>query len=353
MIAAGAALLLLDVRLVPAFGGALALCGLPALWLSNRATSGWFWTYVFRLHQEHAFFARRAFVETPLELLWIVGPALLVVPWALWRRRSPALVYAAFLALVGIAVASLAYGTQWAFQNAYIPGVYFPAVAIAVAAGRLSSTAEGAAPPKLRPAVVYALLAASVALLRFDPRPFVPTAADRAAGAELVARLAATDGDVLIPFHPFYAHLAGKRTYLHRMGVLDIWRAHLGAPKGLLEATRSHRWALAVFDDRISDNWWMWPGFLQEYMPAPAPPSPRVVSGAPTRPQYAFVPRPAPPPASVPATGARTGTGTGTGAGTGTGTGAGAGTGTGAGTGAGTGTGTGAGRDTPIDREIQ
>ena len=99
-----------------------------------------------------------------------------------------------------------------------------------------------------------------------------------------------SDGDVLIPFHPFYAQLAGKRTYLHRMGVLDIWRAGMGAPQGLVEALDAHRFALVVMDDKIEGNWQMWPKLLEDYRMAGTVAGPRVVSGSATEPRYLLVP---------------------------------------------------------------
>ena len=74
---------------------------------------------------------------TPGRLALILGPALLLVPWALARRRSPGLVYATFIALTGVGAACVSFGTQWAFTNAFMPGVMLPAIAIGVAAGRL------------------------------------------------------------------------------------------------------------------------------------------------------------------------------------------------------------------------
>jgi hypothetical protein len=124
----------------------------------------------------------------------------------------------------------------------------------------------------------------------YDPRPFIPTARDRTAGDALIARLRAVDGEVLIPFHPFYAHLAGKRTYLHRMGVLDIWRAGLGAPRGVAAAFDAHQFALVVMDDKIDGNWQMWPNLLRDYRIAGTLAGPRVVSGSPTEPRYLLVP---------------------------------------------------------------
>ncbi len=309
MVGAAIALVFLDWRLVPTFGATLAAVGLPALWLSNRASDGWFWIYVSRLHRGHDFFAARAFGETPLVLAAIVGPALLVIPWALARRRSPALGYAAWMALVGAAASCLGFGTQWAYVNAYIPGVFFPSLAIGVAAGRLVTASEERV-PRLRPAVVFALCAASLALRAHDclfivggkpfspahvdegqVRPLVPTDGDRAAGDRLVARLRAAPGEVLIPFHPFYAHLAGKRTWLHRMGVMDVERGGLGVPRGLAEAIRERRFALAIFDNKVAGNWEMWPGLRATYREVEPSVGPPVVSGAVTWPQFALMPR--------------------------------------------------------------
>ncbi|MGZ3406533.1 MAG: hypothetical protein ACXVAN_08845, partial [Polyangia bacterium] len=106
----------------------------------------------------------------------------------------------------------------------------------------------------------------------------------------LIARMRATDGEILIPFHPFYAHLAGKRTYLHRMGVLDIGRAGMGAPVGLAEAIAAHKFALVIMDDKVEGNWQTWPGLLSAYHIAGTIVGPRVVSGATTEPRFLLVP---------------------------------------------------------------
>jgi hypothetical protein len=130
----------------------------------------------------------------------------------------------------------------------------------------------------------------------YDPRPFIPSPSDRTAGTQLIERLRATPGEVLIPFHPFYAHLAGKRAFLHRMGVLDVGRAGLGAPRGLAQAIAEHRFSVVVMDNKIDGNWQMWPGLQSSYRVADhLSGGPRVVSGSPTEPRYVLVPNVAPP----------------------------------------------------------
>jgi hypothetical protein len=310
----GLALLLTEPRVAVVYGLTLAVVGLPSLWLANHASDGWFWTYISVLHRKHDFFPARAYLGTPGRLLLILGPGLLLVPWALVRRRTPGLVYATFIALAGIGAACTSFGTQWAFTNAFMPGVMLPAIAIGVAAGRLLD-GEREAPPRLRPAVVYVLLSLSIlcapgALLRaagevlpkswhiealqrptgYDPRIFLPEARDVKAGDALLARLRATDGEVLIPFHPFYGYLAGKRTYLHRMGVADIGRTGLGVPHGLAEAINGQKFALVVMDDKIEGNWYMWPRLLDEYRTAESIVGPRVFTGATTEPRFLLAP---------------------------------------------------------------
>jgi hypothetical protein len=321
MIALGLALLVIDWRKLVSYGATLVLVGVPLLWWLNHSSGGWFWTYVFKLHQQHDFYAGRAFLGTPLRLFLLLGPAALCVPWALSRERSPGLVYATFVACAGVGAACLGFGTQWAFTNAFIPGVFYPSIAIGAAAGRLVTAREL---PRLRPHVVYLLLAVSLALAPgalvplagrvtprdwamdrttptgYDPRPYLPGEPDRQRAVELINRLKTTPGDVLIPFHPFYGHLAGKKTFLHRMGVLDVGRAGLGAPRGLVEAIRDHRWSLVVMDNKIDGNWFWWPGLQQSYAKQETISGPRVFSGADTEPRYLLSVAPPPPPPTAP-----------------------------------------------------
>jgi hypothetical protein len=325
MVALGLALVAVNWRVALSYGATLGAVGLPLLYWANRASDGWFWTYVFRLHQSHEFYRARAWLGTPLWLLALVGPAAFAIPWALFRRRTPGLLWAAWFALTGVAVSCVGFGTQWAHINALVPGVFFPSVAMGVAAGRLIAPKPDA-PPRLRPAAVFALLAMSLLLAPgilikrfgasvprawawhlhpwtgYDPRPYFPTETDRHAGDDLIARLRAAPGDVLIPFHPFYAQLAGKPTFLHRMGVMDIVRANLGPPRGLGEAIRQQRFSLAIFDDKIDGNWNFWPGMLEKYAITETIRGPRCPSGADTTPRYVLTPKAVLPPSPSPPT---------------------------------------------------
>lgn len=321
-----------------------ALC----VYLQNRASQGWFWTYIFRLHQSHAFFYQRAFLHTPRALVTLLGPALGVAAWAglaqalgkSSEQPGPGLYYLLWLGLGGIVTACISFGTQWAHTNALIPGIYFPAIAIGAAAGRLvtrharlpraqgpisAQSPSGPLPPDsppspsgqpprsgrpsmgsgrqrrartLRESLVWLALLASLFARGRELRPaaHVPTLADRAAGDAVIALLRSAPGEVLVPFHPFYAHLAGKRTYLHRMGIWDVRGTAAGPVHGLFAALQQKQFARIIFDDKIEATWGDWPEVLTSYRISDRILGPRTFEGAQTAPALVLEPRPAPPP---------------------------------------------------------
>jgi hypothetical protein len=284
--AGGLALLLLRWRSAPAYAlasGAVFSVGVIGL---QTLSGGWFWRYVYELHQAHEFYRHRAFVDTPLTLLraqpvLFGGLLIALVLLALRRKLDRELGVVALFALTGVLLACIGFGTQFAHINAYIPGLFLPAVLWACALGRLASAGLPL------PALVLCLAHLGAAV--WDPRPHLPKAADRLAGDRLIERLRAARGEVLIPFHPYYAVMAGKPPHLHRMGVLDI-----GMPPDLAEKIRRHEYDLIVMDDKT--QWIRWPMIQAAYERAatllPGVDAPRVVTGAATVPTAVFVPKP-------------------------------------------------------------
>ncbi len=268
-----------------AFGLAAGAVFSGGVVLLQLRSEGWFWRYVYELHQQHEFYARRAWIETPVVLLR-GQPALwggLVLAAAVLAHRRALDLYLGRLAVVaaaGFALACIGFGTQYAHTNAYIPGLFFPAVLWAALLARLF--ASGARVPAL------ALACAHLGTMYWDPRPHLPSAADAAAGDKLVARLRAAPGPVLIPFHPYYAVMAGKKPHLHRMGVLDI-----GMPRDLEERIRRREYDLVVMDSKT--QWARWSVLQQVYGIAqtlvPGVDAPRVVTGAETVPAWVMEPK--------------------------------------------------------------
>ena len=140
------------------------------------------------------------------------------------------------------------------------------------------------------------LLATLVARGReLHPAAHVPTAADRAAGDQVLAQLRSAPGEVLIPFHPFYAHLAGKRTYLHRMGLWDVRGTAAGPVRGLVGALQQQQFSRIVFDDKVEQTWSDWPDVLLRYRIAERIRGPRTLEGAQAPPPLVLEALPPPP----------------------------------------------------------
>jgi hypothetical protein len=139
---------------------------------------------------------------------------------------------------------------------------------------------------------------------RWSPAPLVPTAQDKAAGDKLIARLSAVDGDVFMPYHPWYPHLAGKPTYVHRMGIVDLTttadgRASPYAPKitvPLRERLRNAAFGAVVLNEHAQTYEYV--GLTEGYRVEArlgADETPRVYSGAKTVPRTVWLPnRPEP-----------------------------------------------------------
>lgn len=304
-----------------------ALCGVLSFSLlvywQNRASQGWFWTYIYQLHQSHPFSNKRAFVEAPRVLLGLLWPGLLLLLWAglaqlgkrLGEKSSLGLWYLAWLALGGILASCVGFGTQWAHTNAYIPGVFFSSIAIGAAAGRLLTRPAGprlTGPSQqhrrarlLRETLVLGLLLVALVpwLLRLHPRDHMPTQADRQAGDSVIAVLRSAPGEVLVPFHPFYAHLAGKQTYLHRMGVWDVRGTVAGPVRGLIAALATQKFSRIVFNEKVEYTWQDWPDVLLHYRVTSYIRGPRMFEGAQTAPALVLEPvarMPADPQSPVP-----------------------------------------------------
>jgi hypothetical protein len=233
------------------------------LLLLNNGSQGWFWKYIFELHQSHAFSWPRTLNEAPRAILNHAWPLMLAFPLSALGcalagrlRREDFIVVA--VALAGLVAACVGFGTQWAFSNAYVPAIYFPALATAVFTARLLAHARATA--RLGSVAVAALAILALGFQnaragRPDARALAPRAADRAAAARFLDTIRKLPGDGFIPFHPWYAVLAGKRPFVHRMGVMDV-AASYGRPDGLDQALADQKFAFIVLDWKSQPGEW-------------------------------------------------------------------------------------------------
>jgi hypothetical protein len=278
-----------------AVAGVLMSLGLVYL---VKTSNGWFWTYIFKLHQSHPF-RYDTLTYTPPTLnkhAWptFLALALSTLGLALGRqlRRSDAILWGASLAAFVSAV--LGFATMWAWSNAFIPAIYFPTFAAAVLTARLLGHAAATFRRGAIALAALAALALGVQNAKAGPPNFaarLPKSSDRAAAQRFLATVRALPGDGFIPFHPYYSVLARKRPFVHRMGVKDVGPA-LGRPLGLDQAVADRRFPWIILDWKSQPG--EWPYLDTRYRPVrdlhEGVDSVRMFAGAETSPSTIYVP---------------------------------------------------------------
>jgi hypothetical protein len=316
----GAIVAIVAWRRTPIYIAVAGVLGLGGTAAANAATGGWFWTYVSKIHRAHDFSMDR-FWRSYGYILWHFRALTIVVVIALVatlvvyirtrklpKQCQPLLLWSSAFAMSTV-VGAVGWGTEFAHFNAYMPAFLHGALAAGAALPALAACAQILYPRfEFTGQVTAALAALALALTlvhaRWQPRKYIPTARDVAAGDKLIERLRSLDGEVWMPSHPWYLVLAGKQPHVHRMGVKDVITRQTRPPgqiiAGLDEALKSHRFSALVLDDR--DLFFELP--LSQYYRAalelPADERPHVYTGAPVTPDSIWIPAiPAKPPAGA------------------------------------------------------
>ncbi len=312
----GLLLLCWNWRRVPIYVVTAGVIGLGGTALGNHLTDGWFWTYIFEVHQAHDFNIDRFWLSyvhilgrAPAMTAAIAIALTAVVTAAIKQRQLPA-GGATFLATalgfaVSCVVGATGWGTQWAHFNAYIPAM----LAGGIAAGCAIPTLAGAirswprAPAwtaKLLPAGLAIALGAQLIAARWDPGSYTPTERDRDAGQALISYLSelAQAGTIYVPYHPWYARMAGQETpYTHRMGLMDLAYDDQWKIDGLRQSFKQRRFDAIILDNRPPG--WEFPSLRRYYRldePISGAMQPRLYTGAKVVPAGVWVPIDQPPP---------------------------------------------------------
>ncbi len=297
------ALALTSLRRALLFSGCF-VAGVTAssLWL-ERLHGGWYGFYtiaVVRGHaianEMHAIFWRDE-VLRPCGFAVALTLAFLLIPSASLRGGARSFYAVVLAGLLTTAWLSRIHSGGWI--NVLIPA--HVALAMGAAFGLHALLDAGGGLLARRGAWIGAvLLLLQIGSLSYDPRAFIPTAADKAAGDDFLARLRQTPGDVLLTHHGYLSALAGKPTFAHHMAVIDLMRSTadaVGAKEGLRAefeaALRTHRFSEIVIDngdspfldliERYYRDSGRWPYPSRDVFFPP--------SGAHIRPEVVFTPR--------------------------------------------------------------
>ncbi|PRQ08636.1 glycosyltransferase 87 family protein [Enhygromyxa salina] len=271
VVISGVAGLLIAPRQLWAYAGTIALIDGGGVLLGQWLTDGWLWTWIYEMHQGHAFNDERFWSKT-----W--GMFLHAEPFAaglcavllglgvsvvirramrlgrdalglrtLWQglRASRGTIYWGAMAAGGLLVSALGYSTQFAEPNAFIPGVCLCAAFLAVALPH--ANAERAEWAKWAELVGLTLVALQLGFalavepmyqpiqtngvrvgLRHsyawqDPWRTIPTGRQRANARGLRTTIEAMDGASLLALHrPWWPIMAGGAGHVGAMGITDV-----------------------------------------------------------------------------------------------------------------------------------
>ncbi len=198
---------------------------LPAA-LLQLTTRGWFLYYTVKIPLHHetdpslylGFWSRDLFKNIPVALLFVLLFLL---------RGRDASVKVFFLAVLLMSWSLRVHSGS--FKNDLMALFAAAALLAGLSFGVLKKSSEGRI-------LFWSGLLLQALMLLYNPKPFLPTKADLAAGKKLLSLIKSFDGPVYLPSHSFIARLAGKRqSFAHIMAVEDVRRADPERGRKLLE----------------------------------------------------------------------------------------------------------------------
>jgi hypothetical protein len=210
---------------------AAVVLGVVALELSH---DGWFLYYTFTVPRAHPVAPEQIWSYWTIDVapLGVAGFAAFSWVIAELRTRSDPDRFFFPLLLAGLALSS------WSVRSlvgAHLNNLLPVYIGFALGGALALHTALRVATRSRERIGVFVLAIVQLILLSYDPRTLVPTRADEAAGRELVARIAAIEGEVYIPNHGYLAELAGKRAYAHTLAMDNLLLDDFGPARQALE----------------------------------------------------------------------------------------------------------------------
>lgn len=256
VLASGVAGLFVAPRQMWIYAGTIAVIDGGGVLLGQALTDGWLWTWIYEMHQLHAFnherFRSKTWGMFAHAAPWLV--LLVIVLLGSWIEQAIARVrardfsvnwpairgplYWGVLAAAAMLVSALGYSTQFAEPNAFIPGVCFGAAFLLVAlphGQRSRVEAIGLVliaiqlgfsllvEPRYQPIQDRGRAGLRDSYTWQDPWRTIPRAKQREQARELRKQIEALDGARLLALHrPWWPFLAGGSGHVGAMGITDV-----------------------------------------------------------------------------------------------------------------------------------
>lgn len=311
IVAAGGVALMRSWRSCAVLVAVVGLVDGVGVLLGQAATDGWLWTYIYELHQNHAFNRVRFTKKTwgmflhaaPFAALWlamIVGGR--ARAWRQMRGQATASTFAdgalrfwGVMFAAGLLASALGYSTQWAEANAFLPGVATGAVVCALALARASeSTPSSALVPVGWGLLGTQLLFALLVEPQYQPiqdrgvrgvtqsyrwqqlSRTVPSAAKVERATALATQLRARHASgrrLFAPQRPWWPWLgaqleggAPRPGHVGSMGLNDVPKAaRLRLRRELRRRLADGRWDDLYFEGSLASWWWLRPTIASHY----------------------------------------------------------------------------------------
>jgi hypothetical protein len=241
----------------------VSTAGLISLWFS-QASGGWYGYYVFGLLGRQTEWLPKVFRSFwTADWFYHLPAATCLAGFFFWDRlRQRDLEPAApwlWILLGALAGSFLTRVKLGGYDNVLLP--LYAMIAILFGLGLHAGLVSAARLPGRRRGLVeitlYAACLLQLATMVYNPWAQIPSSAERAGWDSLIRRIAATPGEVYLPYHGYLATLAGKQTYAHHSAVWDVQRGQQHDPAAIAlraefsQATREQYFSLILLDTEL------------------------------------------------------------------------------------------------------
>jgi hypothetical protein len=242
-----------------AAGFLIPVAALTALF--NLATSGWYSFYTIDLLGQQTDWLSRdvilGFWTKDLFRHYAVTIFISLAGLFLLFRRNRGEFWKWFSLLAGAVLCSfLARIKSGGYDNVLLPAVAAFSVLLGIGWSRLTAGLTRI-PALARSLVVFALMVVAgyqYYHLRFNPADQIPTPSNYQAGEDFIDYVSQIPGEVYIPYHTYYAAMAGKQSFAHQSALWDVLRGQTPNRgkdvliRSISDAVRNRRFNIIILD---------------------------------------------------------------------------------------------------------
>ncbi len=232
----------------------------------NAITDGWFWYHTFTIAGGDPIELGRVINYLFVDVLWGMGglSVMVIITVMLKLRLSPSPLTPLpqgegnnwFVAIVAAFIVSgVGRSSVGGNVNNLMPVYAFLCLSpMLLKTSKVSPTPLrfGTLRETFEVSVTASLIILQFALSAYNPLRYIPTPTVRESGDRLVKRIAATNGEVLVMMHPYYAMMAGKQPSAQ---IAALWygraRGTSPLPDDFVKRIRDHYYSMIISDESL------------------------------------------------------------------------------------------------------